>query len=38
MERFEYYPSGKELLTQTDIAKKQYPKFNDTEEAINKES
>ena len=38
MERFEYYPSGKELLTQTDIAKKQYPKLNDTEEAINKES
>ena len=38
MERFEYYPSGKELLRQTDIAKKQHPKLNDTEEAINKES
>ena len=30
MNRFEYSPLGKELKTQTDIAKKQYQKLDDT--------
>ena len=30
MKRFEYFPLGKELKAQTDIAKKQYQKFDNT--------
>ena len=30
MKRFEYWPLGKELKVQTDIAKKQYKKLDDT--------
>ena len=30
MKRFEYSPLGKELKVQTDIAKKQYQKFDNT--------
>ena len=30
LRRFEYYPLGKELKAQTDIAKKQYQKLDDT--------
>ena len=32
MKRFEYSPSDKELKAQTDIAKKQYQKLDDTYE------
>ena len=32
MKRFEYSPLGKELKAQTDIAKKQYQKLDDTDE------
>ena len=32
MKRFQYFPLGKELKVQTDIAKKQYQKLVDTYE------
>ena len=32
MKRFKYFPLGKELKVQTDIAKKQYQKLVDTYE------
>ena len=35
MKRFEYFPLGKELKAQTDIAKKQYQKLDDTSEFNN---
>ena len=41
LKRFEYSPLGKELKAQTDTAKKQYYKFDDTnefDEKINKKS
>ena len=34
MKRFEYSPLGKELKAQTDIAKKQYQKLDDTDEFV----
>ena len=34
MKRFEYSPLGKELKAQTDIAKKQYQKLDDTDELV----
>ena len=34
VKRFEYLPLGKELKTQTDIAKKQYQKLDHTDEFV----
>ena len=34
MKRFEYSPLGKELKAQTDIAKKQYQKLDNTDEFV----